>query len=442
MLNQSEIIKKDLNHIWHPCMQMKDFEQSPPLIVNKARGSYLYTNEGKIIDGISSWWCKSLGHNHPAIVEAISKQLTQFEHIIAATTTHPLLTELGERLAAISKKQHVFFASDGSSAVEIALKLTMHANQIKGQSHRKKFISLANSYHGETLATLSISDLGMYNKPYNHLGLDCYFIDNIPYVNTINSDLWNSLEQHWEPIKAKLDNIKNECCALIVEPIIQGAAGMHCYSADFLKKLAHWAKTNDIYFICDEIMTGIGRTGKWLAAEHAEVEADLICLSKGLTGGSLPLSCVLIDHSIYELFYDDYEKGNSFLHSHTYSANALAVSAAVATLKTIDSEGILQQATELGQVMHGCFQKIAEQTGKLTNVRSIGAMVAGDFINDDNHQRLGFKFAREALKRKALLRPIGNTLYWLPPLNTQHTTITNLAEITLNSIESIYNNWV
>ncbi|STX51372.1 adenosylmethionine-8-amino-7-oxononanoate aminotransferase [Legionella busanensis] len=437
MVNTTKIINNDLNHIWHPCMQMKDFEQSPPVVVFSAQGSYLETNHGRLIDGISSWWCKSLGHGHPAVINAIQKQLSTFEHVIAANTTHEALAELGEKLAAITRNQHLFFASDGSCAVEIALKLALHAQKLLGKQHRKTFISLENSYHGETIGALSVSDLGIYKEPYNNLGLSCYFIKDVPYVSGIDDPRWHDASSEWESAMTYLEQIKDETCAVIVEPILQGAGGMRCYSADFLKKLTNWAQSQGIYVIVDEIMTGIGRTGHWLASEYAEIKPDLICLSKGLTSGSIPLSCVSIDHAIYELFYDDYESGKSFLHSHTHSGNALAISAALATIKAIEEEGLNQKASLLGQKMLNLFQEINDKTGKLSNIRSIGAMVAAD-LEDLPNQRVGFKFYQQALKQGAFLRPLGKTLYWLPPLNTDEKTIMHLAEITLNSIYAIY----
>lgn len=437
MVNTTELIKRDLQHIWHPCTQMKDFEYYPPLVINKAKGSYLYTNKGPIIDAMASWWCKSLGHGHPAVISAIQNQLNHFEHVIAANTTHPNLVELGEKLASITKKQQLFFACDGSSAVEIAMKLAIHANQIKGKNERNGFVALENSYHGETLGTLSVSDLGLYKKPYEEFGVRCHFIKSVPYVSEQTDPLWFDANQYWLDTFAMLEKIKTKVCAIIVEPLIQGANGMRCYSADFLKKLASWAKNNDIYLIADEIMTGLCRTGEWLASYHADVEADIICLSKGLTSGTLPLSCVLIDKMIYDLFYDDYEHGKSFLHSHTYSGNALAVSAALATIKTMEEENIKEQVARLGQFMRQQFDQIASISGKLRNVRSLGAMVAADLI-PNGHPRLGNELYKAAIERGALLRPLGNTLYWLPPLNTSHQTIENLAEITLNSIRAIY----
>ena len=437
MVNNDNLIEHDLKHVWHPCSQMKDFEKYPPLIVNHANGSYLYTDRGPIIDAISSWWCKSLGHGSPAVIKAIKEQLSRFEHVIGADTTYPLIVELAEQLADISGLQHVFFASDGSSAVEIAMKLALHATKLQGHTNRNKFIALKNSYHGETLATLSISDLGIYKEPFAGFGVQCHFLQQIPYVANADDPLWSSCDPEWALILKELEAAKDDVCALIVEPIVQGAGGMRCYSADFLHKLATWAKSNNIYLIADEIMTGLGRTGKWLACQHAGVVPDMICLSKGLTSGAMPLSCVLIDDPIYTLFYSDFAEGKSFLHSHTYSGNPLAVSAALATIKTMRTEGINQQAEELGVYMRQCFSEIATQTGKITNVRSIGAIVAGDLEETDS-PRIGYQLHQEALRHGALLRPLGNTLYWLPPLTTARQTIESLAEITLNSIEAVY----
>ncbi len=432
-----ELIERDLQHIWHPCMQMKDFQTCPPLVVTHAKGSYLYTNKGPLIDAVSSWWCKSLGHGHPAIIAALKKQLDAFEHVATGDATHAPLVEFGEKIAKITNRQHVCFASDGASAVEIAMKLALHAYQLRGMPHRNEFISLANAYHGETLATLSVSDLEFFKKPYAGYGVKCHFIKSLPYVANERDPLWNNCGHHWPQVQEELDRIKNNVCAVIVEPIVQGANGMRCYSADFLKKLAYWAKQNDIYLIADEIMTGLGRTGKWLACHHANVDADLICLSKGLTAGAVPLSCVLVDHPIYELFYDDYDKGKTFVHSHTHSGNALAISAALATIKVMENEGINERAQQLGQFMQQQFHEIASITGKLINVRSMGAIVAGDLV-DCGIERMGYRLYQEALNFGAFLRPLGNTLYWFPPLTTDHQLIENLAEITLNSIRAVY----
>lgn len=426
----TQLINKDLTHIWHPCSFMQDFNQHPPLVVHSAKGSYINTNQGKIIDAISSWWCKSIGHGHPAVTSAIKSQLDKFEHVITANTTNEIVVELAEKLSEITGKQHVFFASDGACAVEIAMKLALHTAKLKGFSQKTKFISLKKSYHGDTFATMNISDSGIIKKAYNNLQISSYFIDNIPYVNNINDPIWQNCNIAWQKILPTLEHIKHEIAGLIVEPIIQGAAGMLCYSQDLLKKFKEFCQANNIIMIADEIMTGLGRTGKWLAQEHAGIKADLTCLSKGLTSGSIPMSLVMIDNDIYSLFYKDYNPENAFLHSHTYGGNPLAVSAALATIKVMQEENINDRAVRLGDYMYNKFQEIVNnQDNKLTNLRQIGAMVAADIINPEK-KRIGYQIAQLGIKYGALLRPIGDCIYWLPPLNTDFNTIDKLAEIT------------
>lgn len=433
-----KLIQRDLDHVWHPCTQMKDFEQVPPLIVQQAKGSYLQTNQGPIIDAISSWWCKSLGHGHPEVIAAIQQQLKRFEHVIGANTTHPILVELAEYLAELTGKQHVFFASDGSCAVEIAMKLALQAQQLRGHPERNQFIALENGYHGETLATLTISDLGLYKAPFQTFDTHPSMLQSIPYLHSSNDPLWANCETAWPIVLRQLERLKDQTCAIIFEPIIQGAGGMRIYSADFLAKLASFAKENGIYLIADEIMTGMCRTGKWLASEHASIAPDIICLSKGLTSGTIPFSCTLVDNDIYTLFYDDYEKGKSFLHSHTFSANALGASAALATLGVMTRDDMNHQAQALGAQMVQYFSAVATQSGQLENIRHLGAIVAADLKPHPHYARVGFQVYQQALRQGALIRPLGNTLYWLPPLTTDEQTIMKLAEITLNSIEKTY----
>lgn len=428
----NDVIAKDLKHIWHPCSQMKDFERYPPIVVKRAKGSLIETEQGVLIDAISSWWCKSLGHGHPNVIEAIKKQLHRFEHVISANTTHDNAAELGELLAEITGNQHVFFGSDGSSAVEIAMKLALHAQQIKGKPHKTEFIALKNGYHGETFGAMNVSDLGAYKNHYPNHGITCHLISEIPYVHH-KKNAGSDQTAMFKP----LDKIKDNVCAVILEPLVQGAAGMLCYDTDFLARIASWAKENDIYLIADEIMTGMGRTGTWLACDHAQVKADLICLSKGLTSGSIPLSCVMIDESIYHLFYSE-TPGRSFLHSHTYSGNPLAISAALATIKTIRDEALFSHVHKISQLMKTSFIELSKLTGKLTRVRGIGAIMAADLITTPTNPLLGKKLAQCALYAGALIRPINNTLYWLPPLNTTEETIAKLTEITLHSINKAY----
>lgn len=436
MVNLENLLARDAAHIWPPCTPLRAEITIPRLVVDHAEGSYLYTQQGRVIDAISSWWCKSLGHRPKPIIEAIQWQLNHFEHVISANATYQAQIDLAEVLSKLTRKQHLFFASDGSSAVEIALKLARHAMQLRGKPNCRAVVALENGYHGETLGALSVSDAGQYRHPaYEGMGIDCRLIRDIPYVSGEDDPLWHDCSAVWPAIEAELDTIKTDVFAVILEPLIQGAGGMRLYSADFLKRLADWSKRHEIYLIVDEIMTGLGRTGRFLAIEYADINPDLICLSKGLTAGTVPLSCVLIDKEIYALF--EANPRDPFLHSHTYTGHALGVAAALATVNTCLRLAIHEQAARLGRYMHAKFETIAHKTGAIEQVRFLGAMVSGD-LKMVSGRCMGRALSRAALERGALLRPIGNTLYWMPPLNTPFEVIDELAWMTEQAIHALY----
>jgi adenosylmethionine-8-amino-7-oxononanoate aminotransferase len=435
---KNDLIERDLQTIWHPCAQMKDYASFPPLEVTGASGCHIQLASGQqLIDANASWWCKSLGHAHPKIHHALQSQLAQFEHVILANTTNATIVELGETLAQLcAPLNKVMFASDGSCAIEIAMKMSIHARKILGQAQKQHFISLANGYHGETIATLSVSDVGIYRDPYQALMFGCEFIQDIPYVSGEVDPLWTDCDAHWQKIKAQIDPLAASTTALIVEPILQGAGGMKIYSKNLLQRLAQWCKQHDVHLIADEIMTGIGRTGLPLACQHAGITPDFICLAKGLTAGYLPMSVMLTSNEIYQLFYQDYATGNNFLHSHTHSGNALSAKVALASLQTMQEENIYQHVQTITPTLRQHMQAIADSTGKLGNIRSIGAMVAADLMVTDEQPRAGYQVYQQAVKLGALLRPLGNTIYWLPPLIIQPETIKELAAITQEAIET------
>ena len=427
----TELQKKSLNHIWYPCSQMKDYEQFKPLVVKSAQGSYIELADGtKILDAISSWWCKSLGYNHPKLKKAMIDQMEKFEHVILANTTNELIVNLSERLtnlmAGLSK---VFYAGDGSCAVEIAMKMSLHSRYINGDAKRNRFITLKNSYHGETVGALSVSDIGLYKNPYSSILFKPYVIDKIPYVQSIYDPLWDNCSEKWDRLEKSLEKYIDSSTALIVEPIVQGAGGMKIYSKDFLNRLAKWAKKHDIHLIADEIMTGIGRTGKMLACQHADIQPDFICLAKGLTSGWMPFSAVLTTEDIYNKFYDDFSSGKTFLHSHTYSGNALGASLALETLNIIQEEQL--HIRDINQVMLKNMHEIGNKTGRLENIRGIGGIVAADLICANDDVRLGYLTYQAAIKAGILLRPLGNTIYWLPPLNITDEEIEALKSKTM-----------
>lgn len=439
-MDDKQLISKDLEHIWHPCSQMKDYETFRPLIVEKASGSYITLSDNtRIIDAISSWWCKILGHNHPRIRKALIQQTKLFEHVILANTTNKTLVSFSEKLINITAPLNkILFASDGSSAVEIALKLSLHSHLILGNTKKTRFISLAHSYHGETSATLSVSDIGTFKNPYKPILFNVVFIKNIPYVSGKNDPLWHNCDQHWHAIEKQLEPLKDTTAAVIVEPILQGAGGMKIYSPDLLKKLRTWTKKNNIHLIADEILTGLGRTGKMLACQHANITPDFLCLAKNLTAGWLPCSVTLTTDSIYDLFYDDYKNGKNFLHSHTHSGNALALAVASETIDILQEENFCQKAQNLELKMTEAFHDIADATKKIKNIRAIGGVVAADLICPKN-KRMGYEIYKVAIKNGALLRPLGNTIYWLPPLNIKDKTLEKLKKITADSICAAFN---
>ncbi len=437
-------MEQTMTHVWHPCTQMKDYEKYPPLAIKSAQDCYLTLKDGRqLIDANASWWCKIVGHNDPRLQQALIKQAQQFEHVILADTTNDSIEQLAEKLSTLTPHlHHVQFASDGACAIEIASKLALHAQSIRGQKKRTRFLALQHSYHGETALALSLSDEGRFRAPYEAILLDTPFLNNIPYVNQRHDPLWQNCQAMWPAIEAQLTPLADELCAIIVEPIVQGSGGMRIYSQDFLSKLAAWANVHDIYLIADEIMTGLGRTGKMLACEHANIKPDFICLSKTLTAGYLPLSATLTTDAVYDLFYDDYETGKTFMHSHTQAGNALAVAVANTALDIISQEKLYQRAQTLEIDMLTAMTKVAKKTGVLTNLRAIGGIVAADIIipHDKKSLRLGYAIYQEAVKRGALLRPLENTLYWLPPLTIKNNTLADLADITEQAIVAGYHN--
>lgn len=439
MNGSDSLADRGLRHIWYPCSQMKDYEFFRPAEVVGAHHAMIeLVDGGKIIDAISSWWCKSLGHGHPRLKQAIIAQMEKFEHVILANTINETLVLLSEKLAAlVSGLDKVFYAGDGSCAVEIAMKMSLHSRRIKGEHKRTRFVALENGYHGETLGALSVSDLGLYREPYTSMLMDVEFISPLPYVTGPEDSLWGNCGESWKRIECQLEKSVDTITAVMVEPIVQGAGGMRIYSQDFLSRLRDFTRAHGIHLIADEIMTGLGRTGKMLACEHAGVLPDFVCLSKGLTSGWLPFSAVLTRREIYDYFYDDYQTGKSFLHSHTYSGNALAASVALEVLNILSEERICARVEAMAPLLKRNMQEVAECTGRLVNVRGLGAVAAADLVCNDTGRRYGFEIFQRAMRLGVLLRPLGNTLYWMPPLNCDEETLMALKEKTKEAILSV-----
>jgi adenosylmethionine-8-amino-7-oxononanoate aminotransferase len=372
---------------------------------------------------------------------ALLKQVDFYEHVISANTCQEIFVKLSEQLCGLCPNlDKIFYACEGSSAVEIAVKMSLHARKITEEVNRIRVMSLQHAYHGETLLALSLSDLGLFRKPYEDWLMPVSFLKNIPYVNSTDDPLWKDCASYWPAIELQLNKEVDSLTAIIVEPIVQGVAGMKIYSQDFLKRLSIWAKKQGVHLIADEIMTGFGRTGLSLACKHAAIIPDFICIGKGLTSGWLPMSAVLTTTNIYTLFYDDYEKDKTFMHSHTFSGNALSAAIALECLNVFKEEKIFASVQKKQNLFRQLMLEVAHVTQKLTNVRNIGAIVAADLVLDDEYskRRLGYRVYQEAIKLGALLRPLGNTVYWLPPLNMKIETLHELQEITIKAIQNSF----
>ncbi len=421
----------DSRNIWYPCGQPFTQTQEPPLMIEHAKGSYLFLENGeKILDGISSWWCKNLGHNHPRLKAALLQQANRYEHAIHANTSCKTLESLAEKLSILMPGLNkVFFAGDGSCAVEIAMKLSLHARQLAGNTKRNTFIALQQAYHGETCGALSISDLGKYKAPYADILFETHFIGPLPYVQGRHDPKWNDCSAEWPPLEKQLQSLATTATALVVEPIVQGAAGMQVYSADLLRRLRHWCKQHDVHLIADEIMTGLGRTGLPLACQHADIIPDFVLLSKGLTSGWMPFSAVLIKETLYDLFV---ERREGFWHSHTFSGNPLAANIALACLQTLEDENIYQQVLDLEALLLDNMMLIANNTGQLTNIRGIGGIVAADVASGRATDAAAI--CRRAVELGVLLRPLDKTIYWCPPLNSERDEIELLRNVTKSAI--------
>ncbi len=436
----TELQDRTLRHLWLPCTPMAGFPADELLEVVSAEGPYIELASGRqLIDALSSWWCKPLGHGHPRLRAALVEQAGRFEHVIQAETTNATIAALSERLGTlVPGLPRVFYGGDGSMAVEVAVKLALHAQKLHGRGERQKLAALRGGYHGETQLALAVGDQSLYDAGLLSAMPRAAMLGPLPHVRGTDDPRWHDCGAEWPAIERQLEAVRGELCAVIVEPILQGAGQMQLYSPDLLVRLRRWCSAADVYLIADEILTGFGRTGRMLACEHAPVIADLVCLSKGLTAGWLPLSAVLVSEPIFELCSGGGGR-QPFLHSTTYCGNPLAAAVAVAALTLYDELDIAAVARALEPQLRDAFERIAKRTGRLRNIRALGGMVAAELDVPAERQgtKVGKQICREAARRGALMRPLGDTLYWLPPLNIEGSVVRQLEEITADSIATV-----
>lgn len=433
-------VARSLRAVWHPCTQMKHHERLPLVAVSHAKGAWLYDRDGhRYLDAISSWWVNLFGHANPRINAALKAQLDTLEHVMLAGCTHEPAVELAERLAALTHHTlgHAFFASDGASAVEIALKMSFHAWRNRGFCTKREFVCVANGYHGETIGALGVTDVPLFKDAYDPL------IRHAHVVASPDARLAREGESAADVARRALADVRAlfeaksaQIAALIVEPLVQCAAGMAMHDASYLAGLRALCDQYGVHLIADEIAVGCGRTGTFFACEQAGIWPDFLCLSKGISGGYLPLSLVLSRDDIYAAFYDD-DTARGFLHSHSYTGNPLACRAALATLDLFASDDVLATNARKSAHLREALAPLAAHA-RVRHFRQCGTLFAFDAVIDDAQQAKTFsrRFFQHALQRELLLRPIGTTVYLMPPYVLDANEQALLAERTLDTFDA------
>ncbi|MGC2457535.1 MAG: adenosylmethionine--8-amino-7-oxononanoate transaminase [Gallionellaceae bacterium] len=433
----SDLLARSLDAVWHPCTQMKLHETLPLIPIARGEGVWLYDFEGKrYLDAVSSWWVNLFGHCNPRINSAISDQLGKLEHVMLAGFTHEPVVQLSERLRELAPAGlgHCFYASDGASATEIALKMSAHYWRNAGQSHKTQFISLQNSYHGETLGALSVTDVALFKDAYGALVQQN---TTVPSPDWRNAEAGESAEEFAlrcaEHLEAHLQEHCQRIAAFIIEPLVQGAAGMAMYHPVYLQRARALCDQYRVHLIADEIAVGMGRTGTMFACEQGSIRPDFLLLSKGITGGYLPLSVVMSTDEIYRAFYAD-EVARGFLHSHSYTGNPLACRAALATLDIFAQDGVL----DANRARAAYSNRIAEPLRnhpKVRNFRNTGMIWA--FEVDTPHADFAQRCFALGLQNELLLRPMGDTVYFMPPYIITEEQMQMLATRTLDIVEAL-----
>jgi adenosylmethionine-8-amino-7-oxononanoate aminotransferase len=426
MRTTQELIEADRRHLWHPFTQQRGWcdEEEPPLVIDRAEGTFLYDVDGNAyIDGVSSLWCNVHGHRHPAIDRAIHAQLGRMGHSTMLGLSHAPAIELAERLVAVTPPglNRVFYSDSGSTAVEIALKMAFQWWAQRGEGARSRFICLENAYHGDTIGAVSVGGIDLFHSLYRPLLFDS----------------WPARAGDAEHLAQLLAEHGSEVAAVIVEPLVQGAAGMLMQPPGYLRRVRELCDEHGVLLICDEVATGFGRTGRMFACEHEDVSPDLLCVGKGLTGGYLPLAATLCTERIYEGFLGAPEEYRTFFHGHTFTGNPLACAAAIATLETFESEHTLERLQPKIELLSSLLeQRIAKLPG-VAEVRQRGTMVGVEMISAPPEARLGHRVTLAARRRGAIIRPLGDVVVLMPAPAMSEQDLRRLVAITASSIAEV-----
>jgi len=438
-------MQRDLAVLWHPCTQMKDHEQLPVIPIRRGDGVWLEDFDGKrYLDAVSSWWVNVFGHANPRINQRIKDQVDQLEHVMLAGFSHQPVVELSERLVALTPAglDRVFYTDNGSTGIEVALKMSFHYWRNSGRARKQRFVTLTNSYHGETVAAMSVGDVALFTDTYKPLLLDTFKVPSPDCYLRPDGVSWEEhSRQMFGHMERTLAEHHHDIAAVIVEPLIQGAGGMRMYHPVYLKLLREACDRYEVHLIHDEIAVGFGRTGTMFACEQAGITPDFLCLSKALTGGYLPMAAVLTTDRMYQAFYDDYSTLRAFLHSHTYTGNPLACAAALATLDIFAEDNVIEANKALAARMASATAHLVDHP-HVAEVRQTGMALAIEMVQDKAsrtaypwQERRGLKVYQHALARGALLRPLGSVVYFLPPYCITEEQIDFLAAVATEGID-------
>ena len=449
MTTKQEWIEKDLKYVWHPDTQHKQYEGKDfkPTIIEKGEGIYLYDIDGnKYIDGVSSWWVNTLGHSNPKLNKVLTQQAEKIEHVLLADFTHKPAIELAEKLVKLAGEpfSKVFYSDDGSTAVEAAIKMAYQYWYQKGKPEKKHFVSMTDSYHGDTLGSVSVGGIDIYKEIFKPLVFEtlkvcapyCYRCPKNCKQNECNIDCIKEVELLFE-------KRHNEIAAIIVEPLVQGAAGMRVYPKEYLTRLRALCDKFDILLIDDEVAMAFGRTGKYFAFEHANIKPDIFCVAKGITAGYIPLAATITTDKIYNEFYDDFSKLKTFYHGHSFTGNPVACAIAVENLKIMEEENIIENLQSKIEFFKNEIQKLSclKHVGDIRHIGMIGAVeLVKDKLTKEPYpfeQRIGHQVFKKAMELGAILRPIGNVIYFMPPLIINEIELEKLLKIAYDSIKSV-----
>lgn len=436
-ITNNELLARSLSAVWHPCSQMKHYEQFPLLPIARGKGVWLYDYDGqRYLDAVSSWWVNLFGHSNARINAALVEQLNTLEHVMLAGFTHEPVVQLSERLRDLAPQGlgHCSYGSDGASAIEIALKMSAHFWRNQNQPYKTQFISLKNSYHGETLGALSVTDVAVFRDAYGAL-----IRQQATVVSPDSRDAaaGETAEQFAlrcaDALALHLQQHHHELAAFIVEPLVQGAAGMSMYHPVYLSRARRLCTQYGVHLIADEIAVGMGRTGTLFACEQADITPDFLCLSKGITGGYLPLSVVMTTDEIYAAFYAD-DTARGFLHSHSYTGNPLACRAALATLDIFEQDDVIAKNRATTAYLQQAASALRAHPA-VKNWRNTGMIWAFEVLTP--HPDFAQRCHQFALAHELLLRPIGNTIYFMPPYVISAAEIDFLLEKTLYLVQQL-----